>query len=282
MVTLEQFVSKYLGQTKGYPTDEYYKGQCLSIVKLYIKECFGIDPPPSGTNSAYGYWSNFPSPLGTKFEKVANTDELIPEPGWIAIWQPWASNEYGHIAIVAEGSTTGTLKNYAQNWTSKVFQLESNRYTNVVGFLKPIKSSEETMTQDETRALDALKRYKIEFDDSSLEGTADTGAGARRDLANVQRDLDNARTMLESTKVLLKSAQDEVTRLTGQLNLKTQDNTALAEKLESANDDIGTLTAKLEEEARLKNQYRRYWEKCKQDNGLLEKIKLFIQKLFKR
>lgn len=153
MKTLEQFLSDYLGKSKGYPTDKEYLGECLSICKLYIKECFGINPPPSGNGSAYGYWSNFPNPLGEVFEKVLNTDDLIPQKGWIAIWQPWASNPHGHISIVADGSTTGTLKNWAQNWTSKIFQLESNRYTNVVGFLKPKESIISDMTEEEKKLL---------------------------------------------------------------------------------------------------------------------------------
>ena len=144
----DSFVSKYLGQSKGYPDDSLYKGECLSICKLFIKEVFGISPPPSGTNSAYGYWSNFPNPLGEVFEKVLNTDDLIPQKGWIAIWQPWPENSYGHIAIVADGCTKTILKNWAQNWTSKTFQLESNKYTNVIGYLKP-KSIIEDMTDNE-------------------------------------------------------------------------------------------------------------------------------------
>lgn len=144
----DSFVSKYLGQSKGYPDDSLYKGECLSICKLFIKEVFGISPPPSGTNSAYGYWSNFPNPLGAVFEKVENTNTLIPEKGWIVIWKPWGTNKYGHIAIVADGCTKTILKNWAQNWTSKTFQLESNKYTNVIGYLKP-KSIIEDMTDNE-------------------------------------------------------------------------------------------------------------------------------------
>jgi hypothetical protein len=153
-MTLQEFLDKYLGKIVGYPEGQFV-GECLSVCKLYIKECFGIDPPPSGTNSAYGYWSKFPDPLGTVFEKVDNTPDLIPQEGWIAVWKPWASNQYGHIAIVASGCTTGTLMNYAQNWTSKVFQLESNRYTNVIGFLKPKSGTiiSDTMTDKEKRIL---------------------------------------------------------------------------------------------------------------------------------
>ena len=136
-MNFDGFIDKYKGQTKGYPTDEYYKGQCLSIIKIFIKECFGISPPPSGTNSAYGYWSNFPDPLGTVFTKVLNYKDTIPEKGWIVIWKPWTGNIYGHIALCDDGCTKSKLINWAQNWTSKAFQKETNNYDNVVGYLKP-------------------------------------------------------------------------------------------------------------------------------------------------
>jgi len=212
-MTLQEFLAKYLGKIKGYPDDSQYLGQCLSIVKLYIKECFGINPPPSGTNSAYGYWSNFHSPLGEVFEKVENTPDLIPQEGWIAVWQPWTSNIYGHIAIVASGSTTGTLKNYAQNWTSKVFQLESNRYTNVIGFLKPIK--EDNMTDEQKRILD--------FIGNRTEGDVREAFGALADFKPLQEKVGRLESEI---KILSDSVKDleEQNRLMaseiGQKNLK--------------------------------------------------------------
>ena len=174
----DSFVSTYLGQSKGYPDDSQYWGQCLSIVKLYIKEVFGISPPPSGTNSAYGYWSNFPSPLDTVFERVLNTIDVIPEYGWIAVWKPWSGNTYGHIAIVDRGCTQTVLKNLAQNWSSKNFQEESQSYTNVIGFLKPILTPEvtfPTITEDEQRALVIPKQFKDRTEgikDGNYEGAS--------------------------------------------------------------------------------------------------------------
>jgi hypothetical protein len=275
MVTLEQFVSKYLGQTKGYPTDEYYKGQCLSIVKLYIKECFGIDPPPSGTNSAYGYWSNFPSPLGTVFEKVVNTDELIPEPGWIAVWQPWSSNQFGHISIVADGCTAGTLKNYAQNWTSKVFQLESNRYTNVVGFLKPIN----TMTQDEQNALDALRRYKEEANHGNLEGAVNSAIGAAKDLPNVVKELEDLKTSHISLEA-------RVSELEAKLEESQKNEANWQKEAESANKTLSKKNEEIEVLDNERKQYKAWYEaalkKTADKLSPLELVKLFIQKLFKR
>lgn len=134
-MTLNQFISKYSGQTKGYPTDNDYLGECLSIVKLYIKEVFGISPPPSGSNSAYGYWTNFPNPLGQVFEKVANTPSGIPQKGDIIIWGTGAGN-YGHIAIFIDG-TTGSFRSFDQNWGGKQAHIQGHYYTNVVGWLHP-------------------------------------------------------------------------------------------------------------------------------------------------
>jgi hypothetical protein len=133
---MDQLIAKYNGKTKGYPTDSDYLGECLSIVKLYIKECFGINPPPSGTNSAYGYWTNFPAPLGEKFEKVANTPTGVPQKGDIIIWKPWTENKYGHIAIFVDGNTN-SFNSFDQNWGGKQAHKQSHNYTNVIGWLHP-------------------------------------------------------------------------------------------------------------------------------------------------
>lgn len=186
MITYQEFINKYLGQKKGYPEGSFV-GECLSIVKLYILECFGINPPPSGTNSAYGYWTNFPNPLGTKFEKIDNTDTLIPKKGWIVIWKPWSTNEYGHISIVAGGCTDSTLKNYAQNWTSKTFQLESNKYTNVIGFLKPKEVIIEDMINDEQKRI-------LEFLTGKSEGDVREAFGALAEIPNLNKKIKDLET----------------------------------------------------------------------------------------
>lgn len=138
----DQFIAKYNGKTKGYPTDSDYLGECLSIAKLYIKECFGINPPPSGTNSAYGYWTNFPSPLGEKFEKVANTPTGVPQKGDIIIWKPWTENKYGHIAIFIDGNAN-SFNSFDQNWGGKQAHKQSHNYTNVIGWLHPKQNATE-------------------------------------------------------------------------------------------------------------------------------------------
>jgi uncharacterized protein YjbJ (UPF0337 family) len=173
---------------------------------LYIKECFGIDPPPSGTNSAYGYWSKFPNPLGTVFHKVENTSDLIPKEGWIAIWKPWTGNSYGHIAIVDEGSTKTVLVNDAQNWTSKVFQKEKTSYKNVVGYLVPNVIIDEDMNTTEENNILKFIREGIIIDGIKRDITE---GDVRRGIGYITDNIDGKVKKLESkVETLTKNLKD--------------------------------------------------------------------------
>ena len=278
MKTIEQFLSDYLGKSKGYPDDSQYKGQCLSIVKIYIKECFGINPPPSGTNSAYGYWSNFPSPLDTVFERVLNTIDVIPEYGWIAVWKPWSGNTYGHIAIVDRGCTQTVLKNLAQNWSSKNFQEESQSYTNVIGFLKPILTPEvtfPTITEDEQRALVILKQFK-----DRTEGIKDGNyEGASRACVEAYKDLISLQIVHEGLKKIANEEAQEI------LDLKNEKQ-ILADKLDeeqkqvqtwqsqytTANESLESIQEQLELITNERNDYKKWFEKAKEDLENLDKM----------
>lgn len=272
----DSFVSKYLGQSKGYPDDSLYKGECLSICKLFIKEVFGISPPPSGTNSAYGYWSNFPNPLGEVFEKVLNTDDLIPQKGWIAIWQPWASNPHGHISIVADGSTTGTLKNWAQNWTSRTFQLESNRYTNIIGFLKP-KSIINDMTDNEKLLLGLINDNGITEGD--IRWVIDLKA--KQTVPKLEKKVSDLETEISEIK-------QQLGELTEKYNNNEKELKNCQSSLKTANQTIENISAELETANKEKTNYKSWYEsKCKELNELKSKTTLieniinFIKSLLK-
>ena len=273
MKTLEQFLSDYLGKSKGYP-DGKYVGECLSIVKIYIKECFGINPPASGTNSAYGYWSNFPNPLGEVFEKVLNTDDLIPQKGWIAIWQPWSSNPYGHISIVADGSTTGTLKNWAQNWTSRTFQLESNRYTNIIGFLKP-KSIINDMTDEQKRILDFLN--------GKSEGDVREAFGALNEKPNKDAQIATLSQKVLELDDITKKLQEQIDILTSEVKSNNEIILDWQSKFQTANEQVSNATEQLTTITEDRNKYRRLYENLLSNTvdkmSAIELIKLGLIKL---
>jgi hypothetical protein len=136
-MTHEQFVQEYLGKTVGFPSNDDYLGECLSLVKHYIQDLYGIYPPASGCGAAKCYWSIFPDPLGDVFEKVPNTPELIPEEGWIAVWDKNAGGGYGHISIVLKGADIYNFTSLDQNWNGRHAHKVVHNYDNVYGFLKP-------------------------------------------------------------------------------------------------------------------------------------------------
>lgn len=137
MISLDEFIDKYKGKTVCYPEGKYC-GECLSLVKIYIKEVFGIDPPASGCNGARCYWSIFPSPLDSIFEKVPNRPDLVPKKGWIAVWDGSVGGGAGHIGIVADDKATkSTFNSFDSNWGSKTAQIVTHNYNNVYGFLVP-------------------------------------------------------------------------------------------------------------------------------------------------
>lgn len=143
-MTLSEFLSEYISKTVGYP-DGKYVGECLSLAKWYIKDCFSISPPASGSNSAFGYWSNFPSPLGIKFKKVEYKSGMTIPCGAIPIWNIQVGNGYGHIAVrTNKKSTTSHFESLDQNWNTKVATVVNHTYTNLQGWLELLDSQEDT------------------------------------------------------------------------------------------------------------------------------------------
>lgn len=133
-MTLQKYIDETLGKIICYPAGQYC-GECLSLAKDYIKKRYGINPPPSGSGSAYGYWSNFPNPLSTIFKKVANTPTGVPKAGDIMIWGTGVG-KYGHISIFVEG-TASSFRSFDQNWGGRQAHIQGHYYNNVVGWLTP-------------------------------------------------------------------------------------------------------------------------------------------------
>ena len=215
MITFDEFVKKYEGKTVGYPNDNSYLGECLSLTKWHIKEVYGIDPPPSGCNGARCYWSIFPNPLGTVLKKVPNTPNLIPKRGWIVVWNEKTGNGYGHIGSVLSANVNNFIS-LDQNWNVKSAERVTHNYNNVYGFLAPLNEPEGDNMSDYEEAIrkavayDEVCRILEQPTTTSMQVTNDKLSKLISDRERYQRERNEARSQRDGYA-------KKITELEGQL-----------------------------------------------------------------
>lgn len=129
-----EFIRKYTNAQLSYPKG-CYSGECLSLAKVYIEEMYDIKAPVSD-GSAFGYWRNFPDPLGSVFDKILSTPGNDPQLGDIVIWHRTNALPYGHIAIIVACGPLWFVS-FDQNWLGhKRAQLVMHDYVDVAGWLR--------------------------------------------------------------------------------------------------------------------------------------------------
>lgn len=267
-MTLNEFVAKYEGKTKGYPDDTQYLGECLSLAKLYIKEVFGITPPPSGSNSAYGYWSNFPHPLGTVFIKVADRSGIVPLPGDIVIWSKNVAGGYGHIDICLSASLDSQyFQGFDQNWGAKAAHKVNHNYNNVVGWLHP-----KDLNMADTVAVERAKFEELVTKATKYDDIVKTGVTMASDIDNLKRQIKEANSQVGA-------AQEEATNTRKTL---TEFQQQVADKLNSPQDLARILSAiqgLLDSEAQAVKNSEKDAFKLKEAEGAILELKAEIARL---
>lgn len=135
-MTLDQFVSKYLG--KKIDWDGAYGGQCVDLFRQYAQEVLGF-PQAKGVRGAADFWTNYESDpaLKNNYDRIANTPTGVPQKGDVMLWDKDAGGGYGHVAVFLEGNTS-SFTSFDQNWpTLSVCTKTKHDYTNVYGWLRP-------------------------------------------------------------------------------------------------------------------------------------------------
>jgi hypothetical protein len=167
MLTIDQFISKYLGKQveyHSYNSNALY--QCTDLANLYIKEVLNLTPI-IGTNA-----KDFPSKIGDEFEFIKNTPDLIPKKGWIAIWNGRVGGGAGHIAVVRDDkAATTSFNSIDQNWSKPLFvTLETHNYNSVSGFLVPLQTNQNDMIEIEKKVFEELVTKSSKFDELAKLG----------------------------------------------------------------------------------------------------------------
>lgn len=114
---------------KGIDFDGYYGFQCVDLYRQYVKDVLNLPQSP-GVVGAYQIWDRHDS---TKFEKIKNTPEAIPQLGDIIIWKKIAN----HVSIFNYGDIESFVS-FDQNWPiGSICHFQNHNYTNVIGWLRP-------------------------------------------------------------------------------------------------------------------------------------------------
>ena len=142
-MTLNEFLEKYkVGNSYAY--NGTYKGECVSLVKCYIKEVLGVTPQAIG--NAKDYWNKRGSSyIKGMFTPIANTPSFIPQRGDVFVR---SSGTYGHIGIVLE-ATTDYFYTIEQNYNGcrVVKNIKHTDWKNI-NFLRPKNQSNITIPKN--------------------------------------------------------------------------------------------------------------------------------------
>lgn len=172
---------------------------------------------------------------------------------------------------MADGSTKSLCKNWAQNWTSKTFQLESNRYTNIIGFLKP-KSIINDMTDEQKKVLELLENYKITAGHGNLEGAMNTLIGNVTELRNATESIENFKKDIETLKANINSLNSKYSELEAKFIENQKINEKQQKALVTANDKISELDKTIENITSDKNSWQLRYNNKNDDFNNLSKL----------
>lgn len=125
---------------KGWDFDGYYGFQCYDLAQFYNRDVVG--------NPArfYGlYAADIITQAGTKYRRIDNTPEFVPQLGDLMVWNKKMGGGAGHVAIcTGEGDTTFFMS-LDQNWVRGEATYIRHTYDNVIGVLRPLESEQVTV-----------------------------------------------------------------------------------------------------------------------------------------
>lgn len=105
---IDSFVRNTLGRTID--IDGVAGVQCVDLIKLYIRDGFGI--PVQSMGNAIQWWTATKPVLLSKFDRIASQS---PQKGDIVILHGLSGNSYGHIVLCVDRLSPSTFLALEQN-----------------------------------------------------------------------------------------------------------------------------------------------------------------------
>ena len=134
MISFDSFIKLYTGIPCDF--DNRYGTQCMDLAHFYCYLVLGIeDKSILSADYAKNVWLKFQPSWSKCFKKEANAAYNFPKRGDIVIWR----GTYGHIAICTDANSM-TFHSFDANFPVGSYpHVQLHDYTNVLGWLKPLK-----------------------------------------------------------------------------------------------------------------------------------------------
>lgn len=144
-MSLQDFIAKYTNQFIDF--DGQFGAQCVDLINQYCVDVLGISNPiqelPGDT--AYDIYQNY---SGTKFQKIANTSDGVPDVGDFVFWDT-SIGSGGHCDVFVSGDQN-TINGFDQNFPiGSPCHMQTHSYGGVMGWLHPISTPVPTVSVDQ-------------------------------------------------------------------------------------------------------------------------------------
>lgn len=167
MITFQEFIAKYTGQSVTFPNCA--PNECMTLLHAYISEVYGLtDPAILATPLAYQVFTLFPQLNGNNyFTRIENTLTNVPNSGDIIIFDKDAdgTGDAGHVCLFIRGDANN-FTSFDSNWpTGSLPHLQTHTYLDsngkgVLGWLTPAPQG----TFVDTATFDQLVSKSTAFD----------------------------------------------------------------------------------------------------------------------
>jgi hypothetical protein len=231
----QNFKAKWINKVIDY--DGYYGGQCFDVANQYILEITGAKPIIALLAAADIWWQPdkiFPDV--SKWDRIANTPEFIPEQGDIVVWDKGSWNlNYGHVGIIDSSTIDGGVvfqqnglnpqegaKLVVWNWHTNnflgVYRLKkenNNNSMNKANLINEIEKNSVFDTDTKSKLINAVTgddaAYLIAFAGSSPRIEAEQWKRQYEELLNEQQSLTiNSQQSIPATEKIELTGQDIV------------------------------------------------------------------------
>jgi len=186
-MTLEDFIKKYDGKFVEVAGSIGAENQCVDLANAYIRDVLNL-PIIEWTNAI-----DFPSKAGSNYKYILNTPSGVPKTGDLVIW---GYKPYGHIAIFVNGGAN-KFNSFDQNFPLNTkCHLQEHNYSNVLGWLRPIKSPTQGNTESEKdKKIEELEKEKDKFEKLSIKQS--------KTITTMTHDAEELSTQVSSLKIQL-------------------------------------------------------------------------------